>query len=172
MLSPIEVAEQFHHAELYLIAIDLQVRYWSRSCAGGQAFGNRVDNAIRIQKSATSCARADPLITVFLEDSQTYDGGEPTVETTFGVHQVKLPVGHAVLYPSSSLHRVEPVTRGRHVAIFFWTQYMVRDDGAGQALFDLDGSIQQIALALGHYNDQVICVTGVYHNLLRRWAEG
>ncbi|AMK17635.1 putative hydroxylase [Sphingobium sp. MI1205] len=86
----------------------MQVRYWGRSCAGGQAFGNRVDNAIRIQKSATSCARADPLITVFLEDSQTYDGGEPTVETTFGVHQVKLPVGHAVLYPSSSLHRVEP----------------------------------------------------------------
>jgi len=84
---------------------------------------------------------------------------------------VKLPTGHAVLYPSSSLHRVEPVTRGRRVASFFWLQSMVRDDAARQMLFDLDSSIQALASTLGHEDAQVIRLTGVYHNLLRRWAD-
>jgi PKHD-type hydroxylase len=141
------------------------------SYAGGQTFGTHVDNAIRIQKGTTFRVRSDLSITVFLEDPKAYDGGELTVETSFGVQQVKLPAGHAVLYPSSSLHRVEPVTRGRRVASFFWVQSMVRDDGARQTLFDLDSSIQQLAETLGHDNAQVIRLTGVYHNLLRRWAE-
>ncbi|WP_088183247.1 Fe2+-dependent dioxygenase [Sphingobium sp. Z007] len=141
------------------------------SYAGGQAFGTHVDNAIRIRKGTTFRVRSDLSITVFLEDPDAYDGGELTIETQFGVQQVKLPAGHAVLYPSSSLHRVEPVTRGRRVASFFWVQSMVRDDAARQTLFDLDSSIQQLAQTLGHDNVQVIRLTGVYHNLLRRWAD-
>ncbi|HJT41173.1 MAG TPA: Fe2+-dependent dioxygenase [Sphingobium sp.] len=141
------------------------------SYAGGQAFGVHVDNAVRIQAGTGFRVRSDLSITIFLEDPESYDGGELTVETNFGVQQVKLPTGHAVLYPSSSLHRVEPVTRGRRVASFFWLQSMVRDDAARQMLFDLDSSIQALASALGHDNAQVIRLTGVYHNLLRRWAD-
>ncbi len=141
------------------------------SYAGGQAFGVHVDNAVRIQAGTGFRVRSDLSITIFLEDPESYDGGELTVETNFGVQQVKLPAGHAVLYPSSSLHRVEPVTRGRRVASFFWLQSMVRDDAARQMLFDLDSSIQALASALGHDNAQVIRLTGVYHNLLRRWAD-
>ena len=141
------------------------------SYEGGQAFGVHVDNAVRVQASTGFRVRSDLSITVFLENPQSYDGGELTVETNFGVQQVKLPAGHAVLYPSSSLHRVEPVTRGRRTASFFWLQSMVRDDAARQMMFDLDSSIQGLATDLGHDNAQVIRLTGVYHNLLRRWAD-
>ncbi len=141
------------------------------SYEGGQAFGVHVDNAVRVQAGTGFRVRSDLSITVFLEDPQSYDGGELTVETNFGVQRVKLPEGHAVLYPSSSLHRVEPVTRGRRTASFFWIQSMIRDDAARQTMFDLDSSIQALAIDLGHDNAQVIRLTGVYHNLLRRWAD-
>ncbi|HWV12667.1 MAG TPA: Fe2+-dependent dioxygenase [Sphingobium sp.] len=141
------------------------------SYEGGQAFGVHVDNAIRVQPGTGFRVRSDLSMTIFLEEPQSYDGGELTVETNFGVQQVKLPAGHAVLYPSSSLHRVEPVTRGRRTASFFWIQSMVRDDAARQMMFDLDSSIQALAVDLGHDNVQVIRLTGVYHNLLRRWAD-
>ena len=141
------------------------------SYEGGQAFGVHVDNAVRVQTGTGFRVRSDLSMTVFLEDPQSYDGGELTVETNFGVQRVKLPAGHAVLYPSSSLHRVEPVTRGRRIASFFWLQSMVRDDAARQMMFDLDSSIQALAVDLGHDNTQVIRLTGVYHNLLRRWAD-
>lgn len=141
------------------------------SYEGGQAFGVHVDNAVRVQAGTGFRVRSDLSITVFLEDPQSYDGGELTIETNFGVQQVKLPAGHAVLYPSSSLHRVEPVTRGRRTASFFWIQSMVREDAARQMMFDLDSSIQALAVDLGHDNAQVIRLTGVYHNLLRRWAD-
>ncbi|MCP1470570.1 PKHD-type hydroxylase [Sphingobium sp. OAS761] len=141
------------------------------SYAGGQAFGVHVDNAVRIQAGTGFRIRSDLSMTVFLEPPDAYDGGELTVETNFGVQQVKLPAGHAVLYPSSSLHRVAPVTRGRRVASFFWLQSMVRDDSARQMLFDLDSSIQRLAADLGHGHADVVRLTGVYHNLLRRWAD-
>ena len=141
------------------------------SYAGGQSFGVHVDNAVRIQTGTGFRVRSDLSVTLFLEDPTHYDGGELTIETQFGVQQVKLPAGHAVLYPSSSLHRVEPVTRGRRLASFFWLQSMVRDDGARQMLFDLDSSIQALATELGQDHAQVIRLTGVYHNLLRRWAD-
>lgn len=141
------------------------------SYAGGQSFGVHVDNAVRIQAGTGFRVRSDLSVTLFLEDPAHYDGGELTIETQFGVQQVKLPAGHAVLYPSSSLHRVEPVTRGRRLASFFWLQSMVRDDGARQTLFDLDSSIQALATELGQDHAQVIRLTGVYHNLLRRWAD-
>jgi PKHD-type hydroxylase len=141
------------------------------SYAGGQNFGVHVDNAVRIQAGTGFRVRSDLSITVFLEEPDAYDGGELTIETNFGVQQVKLPAGHAVLYPSSSLHRVEPVTRGRRVASFFWLQSMIRDDAARQLLFDLDRSVQGVAAAMGQDHDEVIRLTGVYHNLLRRWAD-
>ena len=141
------------------------------SYAGGQAFGVHVDNAVRIQAGTGLRVRSDLSITLFLERPEAYEGGELTVETQFGVQQVKLPAGHAVLYPSSSLHRVEPVTAGRRVASFFWLQSMIRDDGARQMLFDLDRSVQGVAAQLGQDHAEVIRLTGVYHNLLRRWAD-
>lgn len=141
------------------------------SYAGGEAFGTHVDNGVRVQASTGFRVRADLSITVFLASPDEYEGGELTVETAFGVQQVKLPAGHAVLYPSSSLHRVEPVTQGRRIASFFWMQSMIRDDGERQILFDLDSSIQALAEGAGHADPQVIRLTGVYHNLLRRWAD-
>ncbi|WP_037478329.1 Fe2+-dependent dioxygenase, partial [Sphingobium sp. ba1] len=141
------------------------------SYEGGQAFGIHVDNAVRIQAGTGVRVRSDLSVTVFLEAPDAYEGGELTIETNFGVQQVKLPAGHAVVYPSSSLHRVEPVTQGRRVASFFWVQSMIRDDGARQMLFDLDRSVQGVAAALGHDHGEVIRLTGVYHNLLRRWAD-
>jgi PKHD-type hydroxylase len=141
------------------------------SYAGGHKFDTHVDNAIRIRKGTTFRVRSDLSATLFLEDPAAYDGGELTVETNFGVQQVKLPAGHMILYPASSLHRVEPVTRGRRVASFFWIQSMVRDDGERQTLFDLDGAIQAVAAAQGQDDPAVIRLTGIYHNLLRRWAD-
>jgi PKHD-type hydroxylase len=141
------------------------------SYADRQAFGTHVDNAVRIQAGTGFRVRSDLSITVFLEEPHAYDGGELTIETHFGVQQVKLAAGDAVLYPSSSLHRVEPVTRRRRVASFFWMQSMIRDDAARQMLFDLDSSIQALAADLGHGHAQIIRLTGVYHNLLRRWSE-
>lgn len=138
--------------------------------SGGQAFGTHIDNAVRIQQGTGFRVRSDLSMTVFLSAPEDYDGGELTVETLFGIQQVKLPAGHAVLYPSSSLHRVEAVTRGQRVASFFWIESMIRDDGARQTLFDLDSSIQSLAAELGHGNAEIIRLTGIYHNLLRRWA--
>jgi len=137
----------------------------------GDGFDTHVDNAIRIHKGTTFRVRSDLSATVFLEDPNAYDGGELTVETTFGVQEVKLPAGHMILYPASSLHKVQPITRGRRVASFFWIQSMVRDDGQRQTLFDLDTAIQAAAEAMGNDAPAVIRLTGVYHNLLRRWAD-
>jgi PKHD-type hydroxylase len=138
---------------------------------GGQSFGAHVDNAVRIKRGSDFRIRSDLSMTVFLEPPEAYDGGELVVEGQFGEQSVKLPAGHAVLYPSSSLHRVEPVTRGARVASFFWVQSMVRDDGARRLLFDLDGSIQRLTGQLGAADRSVLELTGVYHNLLRRWAD-
>lgn len=139
--------------------------------AGGQQFGAHVDNAVRIQRGSDFRIRSDLSMTVFLEEPAAYDGGELTVEGQFGEQAVKLPAGHAILYPSSSLHRVEPVTRGTRVASFFWIQSMIRDDGARRILFEMDQAVQRLAGALGQNDRSVIELTGVYHNLLRRWAE-
>ena len=138
---------------------------------GGEAFGTHIDNAVRIHRGSDFRVRTDLSATLFLEDPGAYDGGELVVEGDAGAGAVKLPAGHLLLYPSSSLHRVEPVTRGARVASFFWIQSMVRDDGARTILFDLDQSIQAVAADRGHGDREVIRLTGVYHNLLRRWAD-
>jgi PKHD-type hydroxylase len=137
---------------------------------GGQSFGNHVDNAIRQVTGTPHRIRTDLSATLFLTGPDEYDGGELLVEDTYGVHSVKLPAGHLVLYPSTSLHNVRPVTRGARICSFFWIQSMVRDDGQRTLLFDLDSAIQRVSQRLV---DDPSCVqlTGVYHNLLRRWAE-
>lgn len=136
---------------------------------GGQSFGNHVDNAIR-QIQGGPRIRTDVSATLFLAGPDEYDGGELVVEDTYGVHAVKLPAGHMVLYPATSLHHVRPVTRGARIAAFFWIQSMVRDDGARTLLFDLDGAIQRVAAELPD-SPAAVQLTAVYHNLLRRWAD-
>jgi PKHD-type hydroxylase len=137
---------------------------------GGQSFGNHVDNAIRQVTGTPHRIRTDLSATLFFNDPDEYDGGELLVEDTYGVHKVKLPAGHMVLYPSSSLHNVRPVTRGMRLASFFWIQSMVRNDGDRALLFDLDSAIQRIVQEAPDHPASVQ-LTGVYHNLLRRWAE-
>ena len=137
--------------------------------AGGQAFGRHVDTAIRIKRGSDFRIRSDLSATLFLSDD--YDGGELEIEGQFGEQQVKLPAGDLVVYPASSLHRVEPVTRGARLASFLWIQSMVRDDGARAILFELDQGVQQVAAALGQGDAAAVRLTGGYHNLLRRWAE-
>src|SRR5687767_1810557 len=136
---------------------------------GGQSFGNHVDNAIR-QASGGARLRTDLSATLFLAEPSEYDGGELLVEDTYGVHSVKLPAGHLALYPSTSLHRVQPVTRGERIASFFWIQSMVRDDGERTLLFDLDVALQRLNEDLPDH-PSTVQLTNVYHNLLRRWAE-
>ena len=137
----------------------------------GQAFDTHVDNAIRLKRGSDFRIRSDLSITVFLEASEDYDGGELLVEDHYGVQRIKLPAGHAVVYPSSSLHRVTPITRGRRVASFFWLQSMVRDAEKRRTLFDLDRAVQRLTGSLGGKDRSVIELTGVYHNLLRLWAD-
>jgi PKHD-type hydroxylase len=138
--------------------------------AGGEKFGTHVDNAMRLGPGGLR-VRSDLSATLFLADPDDYDGGDLVVEDRAGAQAIKLPAGHLLVYPASSLHRVEPVTRGTRTACFFWVQSMIRDDGARRILFDLDNAVRQIAATQGHDARPVIELTGVYHNLLRRWAE-
>ncbi len=137
---------------------------------GGGHFGTHVDTAIRAIATTGQRIRTDLSATLFLSSPQEYDGGELMVEDTYGVHSVKLPAGHMVLYPSTSLHRVSPVTRGARVCSFFWIQSMIRSDGDRALLYDLDTAIQRLATDVPG-NPAGVQLTGVYHNLLRRWAE-
>ncbi len=142
--------------------------------AGGQSFGNHVDNAIRQVRTPPtamkSWVRTDISATLFLASPSEYDGGELMIDDTYGSHSVKLPAGDLVLYPSTSLHRVQPVTRGARIASFFWIQSMVRDDGERTLLFDLDLAIQRLGADVPEHSS-VVQLTGLYHNLLRRWAD-
>jgi PKHD-type hydroxylase len=135
----------------------------------GHSFGSHVDNAIRYAGGGVAM-RTDLSATLFLAGPEEYDGGELVVEDTYGAHSVKLPAGHLVLYPSTSLHHVQPVTRGVRVASFFWLQSMVRSDLDRALLFDLDSAIQRVNADVPNH-PAVVALTGVYHNLLRRWAE-
>jgi PKHD-type hydroxylase len=136
----------------------------------GQAFGNHVDNAIRAVPRTGHRVRTDISATLFLNAPDEYDGGELVIDDTYGPHKVKLPAGHLVLYPGTSLHRVLPVTRGARLASFFWIQSLVREDAQRSLLFDLDMAIVRLRRQVGD-NDQIVALTGVYHNLLRRWAD-
>jgi PKHD-type hydroxylase len=137
---------------------------------GGESFGNHVDNALRLLPGSAERLRTDLSATLFLADPEDYDGGELLIEDVYGAQSVKLPAGHLVLYPSTSLHRVEPVTRGSRLACFFWVQSMVRDAGQRALLLDLDTSIQRLAQTGGDEAAR-LQLTGCYHNLLRMWAQ-
>ncbi|HWF37129.1 MAG TPA: Fe2+-dependent dioxygenase [Candidatus Acidoferrales bacterium] len=136
----------------------------------GQSFGTHVDNAIRQVAGTPHRIRTDLSATLFLSAPEEYDGGELIVEDTYGTHNVKLPAGDMILYPATSLHHVRPVTRGARIASFFWIQSMVRDDGERSLLFDLDMAIQRVNRDLAEH-PSAVRLTGVYHNLLRRWAD-
>lgn len=137
----------------------------------GHGFGMHVDNALRVRRDGGFRIRSDLSATLFLTEPEDYDGGELMVEDSYGVHSIKLAAGDMVLYPASSLHRVEPITRGARVSSFFWIQSMVREDVRRTLLFDMDMAIQKLARELGQGHEQVVALTGVYHNMLRMWIE-
>jgi PKHD-type hydroxylase len=136
----------------------------------GSSFGMHVDTAVRYTSLPPHRVRTDLSATLFLSSPEEYDGGELTIEDTYGVHKVKLPAGHLILYPASSLHAVWPVSRGARIAAFFWVQSMVREDARRTLLFDMDTAIQRLNKDVPSHAS-VIQLTGVYHNLLRAWAE-
>ncbi len=139
---------------------------------GGGQYGFHVDGAVMstVEGDRAASLRTDISCTLFLSEPDTYDGGELIVNDTYGEHEVKLPAGDLIVYPSSSLHRVRAVTRGTRLASIFWVQSLVRDDMQRQLLFELDASIQQLTLS-GADRDALLRLTGIYHNLLRQWAE-
>ncbi|MGI4813240.1 MAG: Fe2+-dependent dioxygenase [Janthinobacterium lividum] len=138
--------------------------------AGGQYFGPHVDGAIRLIPGHGARVRTDVSITVFLTPPEDYDGGELVVEDSFGTHSVKLPAGHAVVYPGHSVHEVRPVTRGERLASFFWIQSLIRDDSQRTLLFDMDNAIQRLNAENADAAARRSLV-GCYHNLLRIWSE-
>jgi PKHD-type hydroxylase len=137
----------------------------------GDEFAVHVDNAVRVKRGGTERLRSDLAATLFLCAPEGYEGGELTVEDTYGAHAVKLGAGDLILYPASSLHHVTPVTAGERVASFFWVQSMVRDESRRRVLFDLDVAVQRLARELGQGHETVVALTGTYHNLLRMWVE-
>ena len=139
--------------------------------AGGEQFGLHVDNAIRFHGPTGARIRTDLSATLFLTDPADYDGGELEIEGSFGTLSYKLPAGHLLLYPSTSLHRVTPVTRGERVSCFFWLQSLVADHSAREMLYDLDQSVQALTAERGKADREVLRLTALYHNLVRRWAQ-
>ena len=138
---------------------------------GGQHFGAHVDNSIRAVKGSPVRIRTDLSATLFLSDPNDYDGGELVIEGNYGAQEVKLNAGDMVLYPSNSLHYVRPVTRGARICSFFWLQSMVRDSGQRELLYDFDQSIQELSAEKGVDNPLAVKFSGLYHNLIRRWAD-
>ena len=137
---------------------------------GGEHYGTHVDGAIRQVPGTSLSLRTDISSTLFLCEPEEYQGGELVIQDTYGSHDVKLPAGDLILYPSSSLHRVEPVTEGTRLCSFFWTQSLVRDATQRCMLYELDTTIQQLRHKIGD-SDEVIRLTGHYHNLLRQWTQ-
>ncbi|HKS19444.1 MAG TPA: Fe2+-dependent dioxygenase [Bradyrhizobium sp.] len=141
------------------------------AASNGHHFGIHVDNAVRGDRLTGLRIRTDLSVTLFLSEPEEYDGGELIIEDFYGSHEIKLPAGHLVLYPASSLHMVTPVTRGMRVASFFWLQSMIRDAHARSLIFDLDTAIQSLVLRLGRDDPETVKLTGIYHNLIRYWAD-
>jgi PKHD-type hydroxylase len=137
----------------------------------GHHFGIHVDNAVRGDHVTGMRIRTDLSVTLFLSEPDEYDGAELVVEDRYGSHEIKLPAGHLVLYPASSLHMVTPITRGTRVASFFWLQSMIRDAHARSLIFDLDTAIQELVRRIGRDASETVKLTGIYHNLIRYWAE-
>ena len=136
---------------------------------GGGTYGDHVDNAIQLNKYSGQRVRTDISVTVFLSDPDSYEGGDLIIEDTYGSHEVKLPAGDAILYPSSSLHRVEPVTAGERIAAFSWVESLVPDAWQRSMLFNLDMTLIKLRSQIGN-SEEIVALTGHYHNLLRQWS--
>ncbi|MDB5888068.1 MAG: 2OG-Fe(II) oxygenase [Rhodocyclales bacterium] len=136
----------------------------------GENFGAHIDNAVRLAPDGSRYMRTDISATLFLCEPDSYEGGELIVQDTYGEHRVKLPAGDMILYPSTSLHRVTPVTRGERQACFFWIQSMVRDDAKRELLFNMDSAIATLRQQQGD-TEPLVTLTGTYHNLLRMWSD-
>lgn len=167
VLDALDRSDQFRSAALPLkIVPPLFNRY-----AGGQAYGSHVDGGIRPVAGSHERVRTDLSATLFLSDPADYDGGELVIEDMFGHRSVKLPAGDLVLYPSTSVHHVTPVTRGMRVASFFWIQSMVRDNEQRAVLYEIDSIVQKLGAAGSAQHGEALRLAGVYHNLLRFWAD-
>ena len=165
VLAALAASPLYHAAALPLRTLPPRFNRYE----GGGQYGFHVDGAV-MALSTDAQLRSDVSCTLFLSEPDEYDGGELIVSDTYGEHEVKLPAGDLIVYPSSSLHRVTPVTRGARVASFFWVQSLIRDDSRRRLLFELDSSIQRLTQS-GADAAAVLQLTGVYHNLLRQWAE-
>ena len=182
-----QLAQQGEHAKalraLVLPALDRNTMFFSAALPrrivpplfnryGGEhaRYGKHVDNAIRVNNELGQRVRTDISATLFLSDPDDYDGGELVIDDTFGEQRVKLALGDMVIYPGTSVHRVEPVTRGHRMACFFWVESMVRSDEQRRLLFDLDTHLTRLR-ALHDHDDALVGHTGTYHNLLRMWSD-
>jgi len=161
------------HSMFFSAALPKQVSPPLFNRYGGQAnsFGSHVDSAVRYLRDGAGRVRTDISCTLFLAAPEDYDGGELVVEDTYGTQRVKLPAGDAVLYPGTSVHRVEPVTRGQRIGCYFWVQSMVRSDEQRRLLFDMDLHLMRLRSTVGETDPAVVGLTGTYHNLLRLWAD-
>ncbi|TCM70767.1 PKHD-type hydroxylase [Acinetobacter calcoaceticus] len=167
------ILEALGKHELFLsaaIPLDIIPPLFNRYQAS-EAFGMHVDNAIRRIRGSNQRLRTDLSCTLFLSEPDEYEGGELVIEDTYGYHDVKLPAGDLLLYPATSLHEVTAISSGCRVASFFWVQSMIRDNADRHMLFNLDQSIQKLRMELGDTHAQVIQLTNMYHNLIRKWAE-
>ena len=173
-LQPIVLQGLNRHMEFFSAALPKRVFPPLFNHYGGNtnAFGNHVDNAVRfIPGTQGDRVRTDISCTLFLNEPDEYDGGALVVEDTFGAQSIKLPAGDMVLYPGTSVHRVEPVTRGERLASFFWVESMVRSDEQRRLLHDMDHHLMHLRSSVGEADAGVIGLTGTYHNLLRAWAD-
>jgi PKHD-type hydroxylase len=171
-LSNTILSTLFSHPQFIAAALPLKVLPPKFNCyQQGGHYGKHIDNAIMTLADNGDVLRTDLSATLFLSDCNDYDGGELTIETDYGAQSIKLAAGDMILYPSSSLHQVTAVTRGRRLCAIFWLQSMVRQAGQRALLYDLDRSIQTLTIERGNTDTEVSRLTGIYHNLLRQWAE-
>lgn len=161
------------HQVFFSAALPKQISppLFNRYGGTSNSFGNHVDSAVRFLRDGSGRVRTDISCTLFLSDPDEYEGGELVIEDTFGVQRVKLAAGDMVLYPGTSVHRVEPVTRGLRVASYFWIQSMVRSDEQRRLLFDMDNHLRHLRSQFGETDSGVIGLTSTYHNLLRMWLD-
>jgi PKHD-type hydroxylase len=173
-LQPIVLRGLNRHMDFFSAALPKRVfpPLFNRYGGTANAFGNHVDNAVRfIPGTLGERVRTDISCTLFLAEPDEYDGGELVIEDTFGSKSIKLPAGDMVLYPGTSVHRVEPVTRGHRLASFFWVESMVRSDEQRRMLYEMDRHLMQLRSTVGEDEPAIIGLTGLYHNLLRAWAD-
>ena len=170
-LSPTIAQAALAHPMLFSAALPKEIYPPLFNCyQGGGHFGMHVDNAIRQHPQDRHPIRTDVSCTVFLTNPDEYEGGELIIEDTFGQQSIKLVAGDAIVYPSTSIHQVRPVTKGVRIAAFFWIQSFIASDEKRRILFELDQNIQKLTVELSHHHPQVISLTGIYHNLLRQWS--